>query len=110
MDPVNLSNLVQQHGLGVALAIGVFALAYLMMKHIIKNSDSVLQAYRQDQQNWSNTINNHLSGTTKALYQIADRLDAHEIHAKHSRDDTTKDHEQMIKAQNTMLAVFMDKK
>lgn len=98
--------LIEKYGLGVALSIGVFALAWVMMKHVLSHSSSILNLYQQDRDNWNLTVNNHISTNTKALDKVCEKLEKHENEATTSRAYVRKEHEQMIKSQQQMVEVL----
>ncbi len=103
----SIFTMVDKYGLGIGLAIGVFILLYMTLKYIMKNSNIILESYRQDQKLWNLTINNHLSQVTKALDKVADRFEHHETATQADRTLLSNGHDQIIKVQNSMLEVLI---
>ncbi len=102
-------NMVDKYGLGIGLAIGVFILLYITLKYIMKNSNLILEAYRQDQKNWNLTINNHMSHVTQALDKVADRFEIHEINARDSQGMASEEHKQIVKTLDGLTQVLIKK-
>ena len=105
----SIVTMVDKYGLGIGLAVGVFILLYMTLKYIMKNSNLILESYRQDQKLWNNTINNHLSQVTKALDKVADRFEHHETAMQAERTLLSNEHNQIMKVQNSMLEVLIKK-
>jgi hypothetical protein len=97
--------MAEQHGLGMALAIGVFTLFSVVIKALIKNHQKDRELFINVLNKKDDTINNHITHCTNA---INDQKNAIDIQGEEIRNGIDRI-ERAIKNQTNIIKLFWTK-
>jgi negative regulator of sigma E activity len=96
---------LEQHGIGVTIAVGVSLVAWFLLRHIINNHKDDRKAWQDSLSSQQNMTMNHLTHLNAASESMCQLLQQHDKNSQRNSDDVVR----AIDAQTNLLKALYDK-